>query len=162
MLLGVYFVFWWNSSPKTNINEASKQVFEIASQVRKHYVQKPDYWGLSSSNQILTNLFYSNGKLINALSKPILLGQGADGAMIMPGGRSFDVVYKELTKSECIALAVYEQPVSAEVGLLQITITNSEKTTEFRWGDEEFKLPISRRNAMLACKNGDTIIWTFE
>ena len=96
-------------SPNKKVEEAALQVEEIARLVRQNYASRVDYWGLSTQsaidNNMLTNLSYDDGKLINALGKPVKIGSGENGDTVMPGERSFDVVYSGLNTGECIALA---------------------------------------------------------
>ena len=83
-------------SPNKKVEEAALQVEEIARLVRQNYASRVDYWGLSTQsaidNNMLTNLSYDDGKLINALGKPVKIGSGENGDTVMPGERSFDVV----------------------------------------------------------------------
>lgn len=87
-------------SPNKKVEEAALQVEEIARLVRQNYASRVDYWGLSTQsaidNNMLTNLSYDDGKLINALGKPVKIGSGENGDTVMPGERSFDVVYSGL------------------------------------------------------------------
>lgn len=67
-------------SPNKKVEEAALQVEEIARLVRQNYASRVDYWGLSTQsaidNNMLTNLSYDDGKLINALGKPVKIGSG--------------------------------------------------------------------------------------
>lgn len=111
---------------------------------------------------MLTNLSYDDGKLINALGKPVKIGSGENGDTVMPGERSFDVVYSGLNTGECIALAAYRFERPEELGLLQVTIVGKDNRQSFSWGEETFKLPVSRPEAKKICRNGSKVLWTME
>jgi hypothetical protein len=165
MLLVIMVIVWWNTKPNTRVVKAAEQVFAIADAVRKSFINKIDYWGLDTemviNNNILTNRFYKDNNLLNALGKPVLIGSGEEGSMVMPGVRSFEIVYGELTQNECIALATYDYEQQEELGLLKITIRGDE-SREFGWVEEGYKLPVSRPEARKICKNGSKVIWTME
>lgn len=95
-------------SPNKKVEEAALQVEEIARLVRQNYASRVDYWGLSTQsaidNNMLTNLSYDDGKLINALGKPVKIGSGENGDTVMPGERSFDVVYSGLNTGNALPL----------------------------------------------------------
>ena len=171
LIFGMLFisigVVWWYVKPNTRALKSAEQVFEIAEAIRKSYIAKPDYWGLDNnsilSKNILTNIFYKDGRLVNALGKPIAIGQGIAGEVVMPGGRSFDIVYSQLTAEECIILATYYNYESEKVlGLLQMTIVGNDTSQDFSWGDNNYKLPISRAAAKKICQNDSKVLWTVE
>jgi len=166
MVATIAIVIWWHTRPDTKTLKTAEQVFEIADSVRKSYINKPDYWGLNTdlaiSNNMLTNVFYKNNMLVNALGKPILIGQGEEGLPAMPGSKSFDIVFTELSTEECVALATYNHDLQNNLGLLQITIVSGEGSQDFGWGREESRLPVSRTDAKKICKNNSKVIWTLE
>ena len=127
-------------SPNKKVEEAALQVEEIARLVHQNYASRVDYWGLSTQsaidNNMLTNLSYDDGKLINALGKPVKIGSGENGDTVMPGERSFDVVYSGLNTGD--------------------------NRQSFSWGEETFKLPVSRPEAKKICRNGSKVLWTME
>lgn len=145
---------------------AAEDVMKIAADVHKIYVNKASYWQLSAKsffgNDILTKYRYKNNQLINALGKPILIGKGENGDVIMPGEKSFDVVYTDLSAEECVSVAAYRFEQPENLGLLQITIVNGEKSQTFEWGAEDHMLPISRVEAKNFCSSKAKVIWTFE
>ena len=165
MLLVAMVIIWWQTKPNSRTEKATEQVFTIAKEIRKSYIKKIDYWGLNNntvlSNSILTKNFYKDNNLVNALDKPIYIGQGAEGNMVMPGGRSFDIVYDNLSKSECVALAGYNYTQQDILGLLKITIIGK-TTQEFSWTEKDYKLPIKRTKANDICKKNSIIVWTLE
>ena len=141
-------------------------VAKIVIDVHKIYANKASYWQLSTKsffgNDILTKYRYKNNQLINALGKPILIGKGENGDVIMPGEKSFDVVYTDLSAEECVSVAAYRFEQPENLGLLQITIVNGEKSQTFEWGAEDHMLPISRVEAKSFCSSKAKVIWTFE
>lgn len=162
----IVLIVWQYVSPNKKIEQAALQVAEIARQIRQNYTSRVDYWGLNTqtvvTNNILTNLSYDGDKLVNALGKPVQIGSGENGDTVMPGERSFDIVYSGLSTGECIALAAYRFERSEELGLLQITIVSKDGRQSFSWGEEEHKLPVSRPEAKKICRNGSKILWTME
>ena len=145
---------------------AAEDVMKIAADVHKIYANKASYWQLSTKsffgNDILTKYRYKNNQLINALGKPILIGKGENGDVIMPGEKSFDVVYTDLSAEECVSVAAYRFEQPENLGLLQITIVNGEKSQTFEWGAEDHMLPISRVESKSFCPSKAKAIWTFE
>ncbi len=166
MVAVVGFIVWGYITPGKKIEEAARQIEEIAREVRQSFVNQIDYWGLSTKNavakNILTILSYDDNKLINALGKPVQIGSGENGGIVMPGERSFDVVYDDLSMGECVALATYHFERPEELGLLQITIINEDGSQSFSWGEENYKLPISRQEAKRFCRNVSKVLWTLE
>ena len=163
-VLGV--IVWFYITPNKKLDQAARQVTEIAQQIRKHFVARIDYWKLDTKyvadNNILTNFVYHNGNLVNALGKKVVIGQNEDGTTIMPGDRTFGIAYTGLTGAECIALSSYHFEHPEDIGLLAITIINSDNRQSFDWGEGDYKLPINRQKAKRFCKNNSTILWTFE
>lgn len=152
-------------TPKKAVTSA-EEVAKIVEDVHKIYANKASFWGLNNesfaSNDILTKFRYKGNQLINTLGKPILIGRGEGGDVVMPGERSFDVVYTDLTAKECVDAAAYRFEQPENLGLLRITITNGEKSQVFEWGAEDHKLPISRVEAKRFCSNKSRVMWTFE
>ncbi len=166
MTAAIGFIVLQYVSPNQRAEEAALQVEEIARQIRQNHAQRIDYWGLNTQsvidNNMLTNLSYDDGKLINALGKPVKIGSGENGDTVMPGERSFDVVYSGLSAGECVYLAAYHFEKPEELGLLKVTVISKDKRQSFTWGEEEFKLPVSRPEAKKICRNGSNVLWTIE
>ncbi|MBO5442938.1 MAG: hypothetical protein J6A33_04035 [Alphaproteobacteria bacterium] len=155
----------WVSRPNPKIILAAKEVMSVAEEIRKFYRNRPGYWGLNTESVLKNNLlpasFIQNGKTVNALGKNILIGQGAEGNLVMPGARSFDIVFADLDKKECEQLAEFQFTENQSLGLLSITIINNGQQTEFSWGGEN-KLPITAENARRYCGKQTSLLWTFE
>ena len=165
LLLMVMFCLWWYSRPNGAI-VAAKEVAIIAKEIQKLYAQKASYWMLNNeslkSNNVLTKFSYKDKQLLNALGKPILVGKGENGEIVMPGEKSFDVVYTDLSMIECVNVASYQFEQQETLGLLQVTIVGPEKSRIFEWSAKDYALPISRPEAKLFCGNSSKVIWTFE
>ncbi len=163
IVIGLMFAY---KNKSTNKQNAAEDVAKIADDVHKMYANKASYWQLSTKsffgNDILTKYRYKGNQLINTLGKPILIGRGENGDVIMPGDKSFDVVYTDLTAEECVSVAAYRFEQPENLGLLQITIMNGEKSQTFEWGAENHKLPISRVEAKSFCSSNTKVVWTFE
>lgn len=164
LLALVAITFFVGSSPtKTNI--AAREVAIAAQTIRSAFADKGSYWGLSNnfleSNDILTNYRYKDGKLVNILGKPVLFGKGENAEVAMPGDKSFDVVYTDLSATECIKLSAYRFEQPETLGLLQVTIVGSKPHT-FEWGAQDNPLPVEQHKAKQLCSDKSKVIWTFE
>ena len=166
VIIFVGIIVWRYLAPSHRLEQAASQIAEIAHDLRAAYRQKVDYWKLDTKfavdNNMLTNLSYNGGKLLNALGKEVLIGRGKDGDTLMPGERSFDIVYKNLSLAECVILSTYQYKQKEELGLLQITIISNDKSQNFDWGEGDFGLPINRETAKKFCTNNSTVLWTME
>lgn len=164
LLIGV--VMWQYITPGRKTEQAATQLVEIAERIRRKYAAKIDYWGLNTqvviNNKILQEFSTDGENLINALGKPFNIGQGENAETVMPGEKSFDIIYTGLSMGECIALASFPMKHPEEVGLLKITIINAKENKTFNWGANDYKLPISRDAARKVCKKDSKIIWTIE
>lgn len=163
-MLVMAVAFWWLSRPSAAIN-AVEQLPDIVSNIRKTYAHKASYWGLNNQalrgNNILINFDYKDNQLVNALGKPVLIGRGEDGDIIMPGEKSFDIVFGGLSTKECIQIVTYRFEQQATLGLLQVTIFG-EKSQSFDWGSATHKLPVTRPEAERFCSDQSKVMWTFE
>ena len=166
ILLALSFACFMKAGGMRSSSKAAREVAFIAQGVHQLYAHKNSYWMLSSdslkSNNILINFRYKNGQLRNALGKPVLVGKGENGDIVMPGDRSFDIVYTDLTTKECLDTAAYQYEQHEILGLLQITIISKEKSQTFDWGAKTYKLPVSRHEAENFCSDGSKVVWTFE
>ena len=160
------FIIWKYMLPDSKFDNAALQLMDITKDIRKHYINKASYWGLSTKylvdNNILTNLSYDDGRLVNALGKKVEIGQSDNGDAVLPGEKSFVVAYKRLSNRECIALAAYRFAQPEELGLLSITIKNKDNNQVFDWGEGDYTLPINRQTAKRFCRNDSTVLWTIE
>lgn len=161
LTLGIYMA----TKPNKKLISAANEVISLSEGIRKHYRNRPDYWRLNTETVIADNIAPKNliidGNIKNALGNEVLVGSGFDGAMVMPGTRSFDIIYKNLSKKDCIGLASYSYNEEQKLGLLSITVKNDEDISIFTWGGEN-KLPILTENAKKHCGHNSEISWTFE
>lgn len=158
-------VIYLTTKPNKKLIAAANEVVSLSEEVRRYYHNRPDYWRLNTETVVREGIapqgMIFDGKIKNALGNDVLVGNGFDGAMIMPGTRSFDIIYKNLSKKDCIALAAYPYNEKQKLGLLSITIKNGEDVSNFTWGGEN-ELPITVDNAKSRCGDGSDISWNFE
>lgn len=163
ILLGFYAC---NSSQKT-ISRNISDIFSISDDLRNNYINKPDYWGLSTekavNDALVSDKFIRNGKIILSGGEEVLVGNGFNADVIMPRTQTFDIVLKNLNKAQCISYV--EAPISLEnqVKILMISVLNDSGTYTFEWGKEPYKLPVSKYAAKDVCTtNGNIVAWSFQ
>ena len=167
LILVVLTLLGWgvSCSFRNEVRPAARQVIRLVDIVHRNFQTKPDYWKLSSQWMIENNMVPSEMRqglqIVNALGKPVLIGAGINGQMLMPGAKSFDIVYKDLSKRECVALATYEYPKNQTLGLIELTIVNENGEKSFVWGDKE-GLPLESEEAAEICNKQNSLIWNFE
>ena len=152
-------------SLKNEIKPAARQLIRLVEIVHRNFQTKPDFWKLNTDwlieNNMVPKEMLKNSLVVNALGKPVLVGSGINGQMLMPGSKSFDVIYKDLSKRECVALAAYEYPQAQTLGLISLTIINGKEEKNLVWG-ENGGLPLSADKAASICKKKNILIWNFE
>lgn len=157
--------FFILGSSNKKIKETTDNVVTLAGEIRRGYRNRPDYWGLSTEtaikNNIIPKALLQNGKIISPIEAEISIGSGADGTMVMPGMKSFDIAYKNLSAKDCAALASYPLGAEHNLGLLSVTIKNNGDEKIFSWGGEN-PLPVEKKTAAAICLNSSAIIWNFE
>ena len=148
-----------------SIEPTANQLIELTNKIRQKFSSKPDFWKLNTQwvidNQILSEDMVDNDNIINELGKNILIGFGAQGQMLMPGAKSFDVVYEDLNHNECVALSSYHFSEQQILGLLSLTIINETQETRLIWGENGKLLP-SKDKAQTICGKKNILIWNFE
>lgn len=161
LLFSVVIIFFAGSRP-TKTNLAAREVASAVRAIHGAFADKASYWGLCNnflkSNNILTNYRYKDNQLVNILGKPVLIGSGETAEVAMPGDKSFDVVYTDLSAKECIKLSAYQFEQPETLGLLQITIVGREHKV-FDWSS---RLPVEQHEAKKFCSDKSKVIWTFE
>ncbi len=155
------------TSSQRTISRNIDDLFEISDEIRGHYADRPGYWGLSTdfilANNIISNKFIHNGKILLSGGEAIFIGSGIDANAVMPGMSSFDIVLSKLNKAQCISYA--EKNISPDnlVKLQRIQISNQTGDYSFEWGGSNYKLPISKYATKDICINDEnTLIWTFN
>ena len=161
LLLATVFCFWWYGSPK-RVNEAMREITEIVDDIHKNYVRKNSYWGVNSSTLESNKRLRRRGnQTVNAFGKPILVGQGENGDTVMPGDRTFDVVFTELSFGECVRSATSNFASPETLGLMQVKIIGKSEQV-FIWGNKQYNLPLPEFQAKEFCDKDSKVIWTFE
>lgn len=165
-LLIICLLFLLFSNPSNISAQAMEEMKAMSVKIHESFRQKPDYWGLSNDyiikNQLAPKEAVREDKIISLTGAQIFVGSGEDGYMAMPGSQSFDIVYKGLSRKNCVILASYNLDYMEKLGLLSLTIKNAKESKEFSWGGEN-KLPVDIADAKDACmSSNNTIIWTFK
>ncbi len=145
---------------------ATKELELLSQNIRKYYQNRPDYWGLNSQTvidkQIAQESIIRNNELIGALKNKILVGNGLNADILMPGARGFDIIYKDLSQNNCIALASANFSKHFWLGITAVSIVQNNRAETFSWNDNTNKLPITKTMAKKYCHNNSNIIWHFE
>ena len=153
-------------SPDNKSALAMEEISEITSRIHNNFKQKNDYWGLNTKyvidNSLASEKTIKNDKLISALGNEILVGSDETGGLAMPGAQSFNIIYKNISRKDCVVLATYNLDYAEKLGLLSVIIKNSHEEKEFSWGGDN-ELPISLLQAKNSCISSENIIiWTFK
>lgn len=147
-------------------SKEAQQLQSLSSNIRKHYRNRPDYWGLDAkaaiNMQIVPLDMLKDHQITSIWNTPILIGAAPDGNILMPGSRSFDVIYKHLDKKQCVALASYKFDETFWLGVIQISIANDNQNKTFNWNGGENSLPIKPEVAKKSCKSLNTLVFHFE
>ncbi len=150
----------------TGTREAAKELVQLNDNIRRHYQNKPDYWGLSTQTVIQKGIYpqdlLKNGKLTGFFGNEILVGHGENAEMLMPGARGFDIVYKDLNKKQCEELAAFRFDEKFWLGITGITLSNGKEQKYFTWSDKKHTLPISKNFVQTICGASNTISWHCE
>ena len=158
ILLGI----WLFSKPDAKLQTAGEQITLLTDSVRSFYQKKPNAWGLNTysaiQNKIVPQSMLNGRQVKNSLNKDVLLGADVLGNTVMPGSRTFAIVYKNLSKEECIGLATYSFDEKTMIAIDAINIIN-DKTYSFSWGSDE-GLPIKAEAAEKACQQVNDILWS--
>lgn len=161
LVISGFVLHLFSAKPDAKTIKAHRQVVSLAQQIRSYYRTKPDAWGLNTASAIKNNLADKemlNGRTLqNALGKEVLLGADILGNTVMPGNRNAVIVYKNLNKKECEALAILPFDEKMQLSLNSITIVNEQEHT-FVWGGEN-PLPVSEEKAGNICQKANDILW---
>lgn len=157
----LFIGIWLLVKPNAQTQTAGEQVVILTDSIRTFYQKKPNAWGLNTYSAIqnkIVPLAMLNGRQIkNSMDKDVLLGSDILGNTVMPGSKTFAIVYKNLNKEECLALALYPFQEKMMISIDSINIIN-EKTYSFSWGNED-ALPIDAEAAQKACQQVNDILW---
>ena len=146
--------------------KAVNELQKLSENIRRFYQNRPDYWGLNTQMAIDKQLYplsmYKEGVLKSYFGTPVLVGNGINADVLMPGTRNFDIIYKYLNKRQCIEFASYKFNQNFWLGVSGVSIITEGKETLFGWGGEN-SLPIKKNIAESLCKNDEnSIIWHYE
>lgn len=161
------FAFIWHiaMAPNTKIAEAQQNMFALTENIRNFYKKRPDYWGLSTQSALKNGLFpqmmLKESKIYSAVGQNILIGSDEAGSVVMPGMRSFYIIYDGVSKKDCVDMVSYPISEQNKLGLLGVIIKNNKEEVVFQWGGEN-SLPIKKDKATKICRNKSIILWNFE
>lgn len=163
VFIGILSSLFFFTQEESGTAEAAAQLEQLVSDIRHYYQNRPDYWGLSTQvvidKKICPHEMLKNNQLIGYFENPILIGNGPEANILMPGARSFDIIYKDLNKKQCVSLASFDFDQTFWLGITGITIKSDYKTQFFTWDDEKNGLPIKNIAAKDICKEKNMIIW---
>ncbi|MBO5441674.1 MAG: hypothetical protein J6A09_03830, partial [Alphaproteobacteria bacterium] len=121
-MLIIFIGFYSCSLRQKNIAQNISELFKIADEIREYYLDKPDYWGLSTElvakKQLIDTKFISDNKIVLGSGSEIFIGDGEKADVLMPSSQNFDISLRHLNKAECIA---YSEAEFSEERLLEIT-----------------------------------------
>lgn len=161
--LGIYAC----GSGKRTAEKTVSELFLISDEIRLKYSDKPDYWRLSTDyaikEELISSSYIKNGKIILHNDKELFVGYGKDASIVLPRSLSFDLIIKNLNKTECILFLESKIDENNLVKLENITLSNSNNDYVFSWGDKEYPLPITSYIGKKICNNeNNTIFWTVK
>ena len=165
LLVLLVLIYFLAGAPNKKVIQAQDEIFRLAENIRQEYKKRPDYWGLSTQSVLQSKIapasMLKSGKLFSTIAKEVFVGADENGSVIMPGTRSFYIVYKGLSKKNCVDMASYPMSEQSKLGLLSVTIVNEQNEIVFQWGGE-YSLPIDKKDAARICRQKNTILWNFE
>ena len=146
--------------------QAADEIVTLSNNIRRYYQNRPDFWGLST-NTVIKNKLYpqkmlQKEQLIGFFGNQILVGNGENAEVLMPGARGVDIIYKGLNKKQCEELASHKFDEKFWFGVTGVTIINGSNLQYFTWSDKEFALPIKKDLAKNICKSSSTLMWHCE
>lgn len=145
---------------------AAGQVQMLSENIRRYYQNRPDFWGLNSQTvvdkQMTPRNMTPNGKLANYFGKPVTVGSGEDGAMLMPGARNFVISFHELNHQECVETASFKFGEKFWLGVTEVSINDGTKTEIFSWNNQQNILPVKKNSAEKACGGTNIVSWHFN
>ncbi len=164
LILGVSVI--WLSSTDIGTDAAAQELKQFSQNIRRYYQNRPDFWGLNTQTaiekQIAPRDLIKPEGLRNFYGEEVIVGNGIDGIMLMPGARTFDIVYKGLNKQQCKEMLSYKFDETFWMGLASIQIVSGKQNQIFSWNDSQNKLPVSSAKAKEICNGDNTLLWHFE
>lgn len=164
LILGISVI--WFSAKDIGTEATAQELKQFSQNIRRYYQNRPDFWGLNTQTavekQIAPQSMIKPNGLLNAYGTAVVVGNGNDGVMLMPGARTFDIAYKGLNKQQCKELLTYKFDESFWMGLASIMVTTDKQQQSFSWNDSQNKLPVSPAKAKEICNGNTIILWHFE
>ncbi|MDR1025909.1 MAG: hypothetical protein LBL47_00785 [Lactobacillus sp.] len=152
------------SGPSKGVKVAASDLKELSTMIRSHYQNRPGYWGLNTDvvliNKIAPLKMLKDAKLISGTGR-VMIGSGANGEIIMPGEKTFDVTFKDLNFKDCVDLVSFKFKEEHYLGLMNIKIVNDKGETLFDWGGEN-NIPAEKATAKEACSDKNDVVWSYE
>ena len=165
-ILIIAFGLYACGSGKRTAEKIVSELFLISDEIRLKYSDKPDYWRLSTDyaikEELISSSYIKNGKIILHNDKELFVGYGKDASIVLPRSLSFDLIIKNLNKTECILFLEAKVDEDNLVKLENITLSNSNSDYVFSWGDKEYPLPVKSYVGKKLCNNNNTIFWTIK
>ena len=160
--IGVYAC----TQSRSEANKNVKELFVIANNIRDNYIGKADYWGISTAsvlkNNILPKKYILDNKIILSGNREVLIGSVVNADIFMPQSQTFDIVIKDLNKTQCMAYSEVVLDDEELVSLNQISIVNDLGTYSFEWGGNN-PLPVQKYSSKSLClDNKNTLIWSVK
>lgn len=121
---------------------------KISADIRARYAAKPSYWGLEE-------------ELVSFNGNEIGIGYGFDSIALMPGAKTFDVVYRDLNYKDCRSVLTQRMEKGLKLSVFMVALKSDEGETEFSWGGEN-SLPVFPSVANKLCKKNNDVLWRFE
>lgn len=147
--------------------QAALELQQLGNNIRRYYQNRPDFWGLNTQTVLDKKIAPHkmkaiSGVLQSSFGTPVFIGNGFDAAMLMPGARSFDVVYKGLSRRQCFELLTYKFDEKFWLGISSVTLNNGDEEQTFSWNEGEYKLPPQTGLAEVLCKDNSALLWHYE
>ena len=164
VLVIILIIAMLTSGPSKRFVNAINQMIDLSENIRSYYQNRPGYWGLNTNivinNKIAPAGMIADGKLSSQFDE-VLVGFGIDGEIIMPGAKTFDIVYKGLNRIDCINMVGYKFKDEQYLGMVGIKVLNPEGETNFAWGTVN-NIPVSKSQANKICSKENIVMWSFE
>ncbi len=150
----------------SGLTETAQEVQQLSANIRHYYQNRPDFWGLDTQTVVekgISPKSMSHQKGLQGFwGNPVSVGNGSEGTMLMPGSRTFDIVYKNLDRKQCMALAPYKFDETFFMGLSYMILIKDNTQETFSWDNPVKKLPITAAMAKEFCGTNNNILWHFE
>jgi hypothetical protein len=157
-----------NGQRDIGAQEAGRQIYNLAQNIRHHYQARPNFWGLSTQYVVQNKLYptdmrFDGNNLVGYFGNKVIVGGGADGTPVMPSVKQFVIVYKDLSKLQCIGFISNKFNNDFWLGIRRVSLNNEYKTYNFGWTKDTYILPVPKSTANKLCSNNNnSIVFHFE